>query len=342
MNNDNSLSIPSFYDPGSVGKIWKVSYEQRAEQARTWAREHGLTPAGQDPFRVNLFLVDVQNTFCMPDFELFVAGRSGVAAVEDNDRLCQFIYRNLGRITEFTLTMDTHQAIQIFHAIYLVDEHGNHPDPYTLVSNEDVQSGKWRFNPDVAEPLGIDPQDAQDDLQHYTAELADSQKYQLTIWPYHAMLGGIGHALVPAVEEAVFFHSVARYSQPDIEVKGTRPFTEHYSVIGPEVTRDARGNKIGFRNEKFLQKLETFDVTLIAGQAKSHCVASTISDLLEDIQRKNPGLAEKVYLLEDCTSPVVVPGMDYTDQADAAFGRFAEAGMKIIRSTDPVESWYSA
>jgi len=30
---------------------------------------------------------------------------------------------------------------------------------------------------------------------------------------------------------------------------------------------------------------------------------------------------EKVYLLEDCTSPVVIPGViDYTDLADAAFG----------------------
>ena len=33
---------------------------------------------------------------------------------------------------------------------------------------------------------------------------------------------------------------------------------------------------------------------------------------------------KKVYLLEDCTSPVVVPGVvDYTEQADAAFRHFA-------------------
>ncbi len=47
----------------------------------------------------------------------------------------------------------------------------------------------------------------------------------------------------------------------------------------------------------------------------------------------------KVYLLEDCTSPVVVPGNDFTDQANAAFKRFAEAGMHVVRSTDPMEAW---
>jgi hypothetical protein len=37
---------------------------------------------------------------------------------------------------------------------------------------------------------------------------------------------------------------------------------------------------------------------------------------------------------------VVIPGVvDYTDQADAAFRRFAEAGMHILRSTDSIEDW---
>jgi nicotinamidase-related amidase len=79
---------------------------------------------------------------------------------------------------------------------------------------------------------------------------------------------------------------------------------------------------------------------IIAGQAKSHCVAWTIADLLGDILEDDPKLVSKVYLLEDCTSPVVVPGIvDYTDQADAAFHRFEEAGMHVVRSTQPMETW---
>ena len=56
--------------------------------------------------------------------------------------------------------------------------------------------------------LGIDRDYAERQLVHYTRALAEGGKYQLTIWPYHALLGGIGHALVSAVEEAFFFHGI--------------------------------------------------------------------------------------------------------------------------------------
>ena len=52
------------------------------------------------------------------------------------------------------------------------------------------------------------------------------------------------------------------------------------------------------------------------------------------------GLQSKVYLLEDCTSPVVVPGsVDFTDQADEAFQRFAESGAHLVRSETPMPEW---
>jgi nicotinamidase-related amidase len=79
---------------------------------------------------------------------------------------------------------------------------------------------------------------------------------------------------------------------------------------------------------------------IIAGQAKSHCVAWTVDDLLAEIRLSNEPLAEKMYILEDCCSPVVIPEViDYTEEADAAFQRFADAGMHIVRSTDPIGSW---
>ena len=194
----------------------------------------------------------------------------------------------------------------------------------------------WRFNAAVAPSLGLEPEDAQRQLRHYVRKLAEGGKYALTIWPYHAMLGGIGHALVPAVEEAVFFHAIARASQPDFQVKGDDPLTEHYSVIGPEVTLGAAGEALGARNRELVDHLHQYDAVVIAGQAKSHCVAWTIADLLAEVRARDFSLAPHVFLLEDCTSPVVVPGViDYTDEADAAFRRFAEAGFHVVRSTDP-------
>ncbi len=334
------LPVPPHFKPDRVGEVWRVPYQERAAQAELWAKEHAIPSAVQDKFKICLVAVDVQNTFCIPGFELYVGGRSGKGAVDDNRRLSEFIYRNLAAITQIVPTMDTHQAMQIFHSIFLVNDRGEHPAPYTLVSVEDIQKGLWKFNPAVAVSLGVSEHYGSRHLLYYAQKLKESGKYDLTIWPYHAMLGGIGHALVPAVEEAIFFHSLARYAQADFHIKGDRPLTEHYSVLGPEVLQGPDARPLGQKSDKFLQKLMQFDAVVIAGQAKSHCVAWTIDDLLSDILIQDAKLAEKVYLLEDCTSPVVVPGaIDYTEQADAAFRRFADAGMHIVRSTGPIAAW---
>ena len=334
------LPVPDFYEPDRVGEVWRVPYEERAREARGWAEQHGIRPSTQDSLRICLLAVDVQNTFCIPGFELFVGGRSGTGAVDDNRRLCEFTYRNLGAITEVVPSLDTHRAMQVFHAVWLVDAEGNHPDPYTLVSAGDVEAGRWRVNPAAAEAVGYEPGDAEEMLRHYTRRLAEGGKYELTIWPYHAMLGGIGHALVSAVEEAFFFHGIARYAQPGFQVKGEHPLTEHYSMLGPEVTEWPDGRPLARRNAELVKHLLDFDAVIVAGQAKSHCVAWTIDDLLAHDDTQVERLAQRVYLLEDCSSAVVVPDVvDYTDEANAAFERFAAAGMHVVRSTDPLEQW---
>lgn len=305
------LPIPPHWDPARVEEVWRVEYELRAREAEQWGRQYGAgTAAGDDP-RVALLLVDLQNTFCTPGFELFVPG-----APDDNRRLCEFVYRNLGAITKIFPTLDTHRAMQVFHAAWLVDASGGHPAPYTIVSAEDIREGRW---------WATDPAQQQA-LVDYVRALEAKGRYQLTIWPYHAMLGGIGHALVSAVEEAVFFHGLARAVAPSFQVKGDDPRTEHYSALGDEIGRH--------RNTALVSELRRFDRIVIAGQAKSHCVAWTLGDLLEDVD------ADKVVLLEDCTSPVVVEGaVDFTEEANAAVAGFAARGVRVVRSTDPIATW---
>ena len=334
------LPMPSFYNPARVGEVWRVRYQERAEDAKKWRGQHRILTSSKDGFRVCLVLIDVQNTFCIPGFELYVGGKTGSGAVDDNRRLTQFLYANLPSITQICPTLDTHQAIQIFHSIFLVDENGDHPEPYTLITMNDIERGAWRFNGRLAEALDIDKTYGQAYLRYYSEQLKAGGKYDLTIWPYHAMLGGIGHALVSALEEAIFFHTICRYSQPDFQIKGNQPLTENYSVLKPEIMRGLDDKEFTGENRPLIQKLLSYDAVIIAGQAKSHCVAWTVADLLTEIKRIDPSLAAKIYLLEDCTSPVVIPGViDYGDQADSAFQRFSEAGMHLMKSTDSVSTW---
>ncbi len=332
--------IPDHYDPAAVGQVWRVPYQARFEEARQYAAAQGVTPAADDRTRVHLLLVDVQNTFCIPDFELYVGGRSGTGAVDDNRRLCEFIYRNLGTLTGTIPTMDTHHPIQIFHSIFLINNKGEHPGPFTLVSWEEIQNGVWRFNPAIAEHIGVSTDYGDAYMKHYARGLQKSGKYDLTIWPYHAMLGGIGHALVSAVEQAIFFHGMARVTAPAFQLKGNMPLTENYSVLRPEVLTDFNGEAVAEKNQELMHVLQHTDALVVAGQAKSHCVAWTVADLLEEIRATDPALAGKVYLLEDCSSPVVIPEViDYTDAADAAYADFSDAGMHVVQSTVPMSSW---
>jgi nicotinamidase-related amidase len=244
--------------------------------------------------------------------------------------------------------MDTHTATQIFHEAFFVNDAGEHPAPMTQISIQDILQGKWKVNSAIAQTIAQGQYNAlAKHVEHYVRSLEAAGRYKLTIWPYHAMLGGIGHALVTCVEEALFFHNISRDSQTDIQIKGGNPLSENYSILRPEVLKSFGGAAVGQRNTKFLQALLSFDVLIIAGQAKSHCVAWTIADLLTEINTQDPTLAKKVYLLEDCTSAVFVPrsvtglsfDIDYTDEADKAFADFEKAGMKIVKSTDPIESW---
>ena len=109
-------------------------------------------------------------------------------------------------------------------------------------------------------------------------------------------------------------------------MKGDDPRTEHYSALGPEV-----GPR---RNDALVALLREFDAIVIAGQAKSHCVAWTLDDLLDDV------LAERVYLLEDCTSPVVVPGaVDFTDERTLPSRASPSEASTSSARTEPPKAW---
>ena len=184
------LPVPPHYDPGRVAEVWRVPYQERAREAGEWRSATASRLPPRTGIRICLVAVDVQNTFCIPGFELFVAGASGRAAVEDNRRLCRFIYRNLGVITRISPTLDTHRPVQIFHPLFLIDEAGEHPEPYTVISAGDVRRGIWRINPVACSQIGMDRETGQAHLLHYVSRLQAEGQYQLTVWPYHGSWAG--------------------------------------------------------------------------------------------------------------------------------------------------------
>lgn len=341
------LPLPAHYDPAQAA-AWAYRPDETAlaTAAAAWRRTHGLKPAGADERRVHLLLIDVQKDFCFPEGSLYVAGRSGTGAVDDSRRIAELVYRNLGAITDITTTMDTHFAYQLFFPAFWVDRDDQPLTAHRVITAEQIGKGEVRPNPAVAKWLcGGNYAWLCKQVRFYCDELEKAGKYQLYLWPPHCLLGSDGHALAGVVHAARMFHAFARGTQSWVEVKGGNPLTENYSVLRPEVLARWDGAPLAQRNTQFVKTLLGADAVVIAGQAASHCVKSTIDDLLDEIVAFDAGLARKVYVVTDCMSAVTVPdgkggfAADFTAAADQALARFAAAGMHLVRSTDPITSW---
>jgi nicotinamidase-related amidase len=341
------LPLPSLFEPRRAAEYgYRPDATAIATAAAAWRKQHRLRASAADETRVHLLLIDVQKDFCFPEGTLYVAGRSGTGAIDDSRRIAELIYRNLGAITEITTTLDTHLAYQIFFPSFWLDRTDAAPDAHRVITADQIAAGEVRPNPAVARWLcGGNYTWLCKQVEYYCRELERAGKYQLYLWPPHCLLGSDGHALAGIVHEARLFHAFARTSQSSVEVKGGNPLTENYSVLRPEVTSRFDGAPLGQRNTQFVHTLLTASAVVIAGQAASHCVKSTIDDLLAEIAAQDPALAHKVYLVTDCMSAVTVPdgkggfAADFTAQADAALQRFADAGMHLVKSTDPITSW---
>jgi nicotinamidase-related amidase len=319
------MPLPSFYEEGQVREIYVERAGVVAEVAGTFRKKNKVTPASQDQVRVAAFGIDCQIGFATPGASLFVPG-----AVEDTTRTIEWLYRNLDRITQIAFSLDTHRVFQIFHPAWWIDDEGKHPAPFTNISAADLRDGTWR---PIAHPA---------ECLEYVKQLEKAGRYVLTVWPYHTLLGGVSHALVPALMEAAMFHALVRQAQTHFETKGTHAMTENYSVLAPEV-RELGGKSVGTFNAAFFKMLMDFDRVYVFGQAKSHCVLSTLRDMQRHIASTDPALMDKIYVLGDATSPVpappvdpLPPALDFPRLADEAFAELAAAGMHIVTTRDPI------
>jgi nicotinamidase-related amidase len=340
------LRAPDFYERGnSQDYHYRPDIGMLLARAPEWRREHGILPCGADRNKVVLSVlgIDWNLDFTHKDGRLYVAGRSGTGGMDAAANFAEFIYANLGLITEFVPTMDSHVPQQVFFPTAHLTADDTYVQPNTVITAEAYQKGVYRPNPEMAVALDVSLAWLQKQFTYYCEELEKSGKYSLYIWPFHTMLGSDGHPLIGIVEEARLFHSFVRGAANLPEIKGGNPLTEHYSVFCPEVTITWDGQAIpgAQRNTRLLERLMKSDIVAIGGLASSHCVKESIADFLKWIRTQDPALAKKVYIMEDCTAPVVIPpaGIDFTDQADQALQEFRDAGMNVVRSTDPIETW---
>lgn len=345
--NHQLLPLPPFYNPqNAADSSYRPDQQALFDLSVDWRNQHNIQFAGAQNYDLHLLGIDLQKDFCFPDGSLYVGGRDGQGAIDDNRRIAEFVYGNLDKIKNFTVTLDSHFAYQIFFASFWVDDDGNPLSPHAEITVEMIRAGDVRPNPAIAWWIcnGNYPWLLKQ-VAFYCDELEKAGKYKLYLWPPHAIVGSDGHALAGVIHECRLFHNFVRGVQSWTEIKGGNPLTENYSVLRPEVLMRHDGQPLTQKNTRFLQTLFAADALVIVGQAASHCVKSTIDDLLDENMANDPALLQKVYILSDCMSPVVVPDgqggfiADFTPQCEEALQRYVDAGMNIVKSTDPISDW---
>ncbi|WP_035059791.1 hypothetical protein [Andreprevotia chitinilytica] len=234
---------------------------------------------------VQLLIIDPQNDFC----DIDGAALPVPGANADLQRVAALVAQQGEMFSAIHVTLDSHNPLDIAHPAWWRDATGQSPSPFTLISVADVLEGKW---------LARDPAQQATSLA-YVQALAERARYQLIIWPEHCLIGSWGHNLQQDLFDALATWGRTQLKAVNYVGKGTNPITEHYSAIQAEVP-DAT-DPTTLPDARWIAQLAQADTILIAGEALSHCVASTVRDLADQLGAAN---VSKLVLLTDCASPV--------------------------------------
>ena len=263
--------------------------------------------------KIDLLIIDPQMDFI--DHPTRMGSLAVKGAHGDMTRVANLVKEFGGSLNDIHVTLDSHHVLDIAHPTWWMDSKGNPPTPFTLISVNDVKTGKWR---------ACIPEFAERSLE-YVQSLEDNGRYLLCIWPEHCLIGSDGHRIHPELFEELTQWERKNKAVVDMVTKGSNPFTEHYSGLKAEVP-DPEDSSTQL-NMGLIQTLEKADMILIAGEALSHCVANTVRDIASSF---DPSAISKLALLEDCCSPVAgfeQLGVDFVNELRAL-------GMRVVKSTD--------
>jgi len=267
--------------------------------------------------QIHLLVIDPQNDFMDIDgAALPVAG-----AQDDMVRLAALIDRVGPKLADIHVTMDSHRLLDIAHPAWWVDQNGNNPAPFTIISADDVANRIW---------VPRNPGFYQRCLE-YVKELDRKGNYLLCIWPPHCLIGTWGHNVMPVLNEALQRWSQNEFAMVDYVTKGSNPWTEHYGGMEAEVP-DPEDPSTQL-NADFLNMLAEADIVAIAGEALSHCVKATVTQIADNIGDEH---IKKFQILTDCASPVAaVPGgPDFPAIAQQWLKEMEQRGMTLTTAAE--------
>lgn len=273
-----------------------------------------------------LLIIDPQNDFC--DLPAAYRQADPLAAAsplapalpvpgahEDMLRLAALIEQGGAGLAAITVTLDSHHRLDVAHPTFWVKADGTAVAPFTLIGAAQVRAGEYRPRQG----------DALERTLRYLDTLEATGRYTLCVWPVHCEIGSWGHNVHADVRTAYNRWEERELRSVNKVIKGTNPWTEHYSAVMAEVPDPA--DPATQLNLALIDGLARADRVYIAGEAGSHCVKATTEHLAEQF---DPGSLDKLVLITDCMSPV--PGFE--SQYRAFLDDMRRRGLRTALSAD--------
>lgn len=279
--------------------------------------------------KVQLLVIDPQNDFCdLPEAACPVDPTTGSRIVPqlpvpgahaDMLRVARLIGEASEQLDEITITLDSHQRVDIAHPGFWRGERGGAVAPFTEIRAADIKAGRFRPRDERLTSYALE----------YTEALERGGRYTLMVWPVHCEIGSFGHNVHSAVRAAYNAWEDEHGRSVRRVLKGANPLTEHYSALMAELPDDDDASTQLQRD--LIDHLDRAGVVLIAGEASSHCVRATTEHLVEHLPSR---AFEKLVLLSDCMSPVA----GFEAQAVRFFEAMQERGLRTMTS-DAALAW---
>lgn len=262
--------------------------------------------------QARMLIIDPQNDFCdIPGAALPVAG-----AHADMQRLTEFLSQAGAALADITVTLDSHASVGIERTTFWQQGSGEPVAPFTQIVEADVRQGRYL------------PRDAAllPEVLAYLRKLEQGKRYQLVVWPVHCVLGTWGHNIHEAVAAQLARWEEYRQRPCARILKGMNPLTEQYSAVQAEVPIDDDPRTLA--NQELIARARPGDgLLIVAGEAASHCVASTVRHLLENFSAQERA---QVVLLGDAMSPVT----GFETQAREFFAAATAQGVRVATCAD--------
>lgn len=286
--------------------------QKKKKEKKKHKHRHRHKDEEKEHKRVVLFICDPQNDYS-DEGSIPIPNANA-----DSNRIYDMIKDHMDDILEIYVSLDSRHRTHISNAISWVNKKGDIPEPFTIITANEVNKGKWKAR----------QRSSQQDFVDYVSKVEANSRLPFTIWPDHCLIGTWGQAVMPQINEALQDWAAHRLTTVEYIIKATNTHTEMYSAICcevPDPNDPSTELDLGM-----IERLKSADRVLICGQSLSHTVQMTLKDILSNWKEDEVG---KLMLLTDCSSPV--PGFEA--MADTFVREIKDKGVKCSSVSEAFE-----